>query len=282
MTLNDNSINGGYGDMTFAGGVATFVLKHGEIKTAHNLPAKITYEVIEQEANQGGYTTSSVGEIGTITADATANVTFKNHKGGGGGPSDTYTSVSVKKGLEAGRRRNGGRLGGGLPAQRRGRARPGHPERRQQLVPHLEPPERQVPLTVEEIAVPDGFTVSINREPGNRFVITNDDKPGAPDDPDNPDDPDDPDNPDNPDEPDDPDEPDKPVNPDNPDTPDTPDQPDPIEVPDPPVPTDTVDVPGTPNDAADGRQRASVLVGCACAAFGSRIGFHTVLRQNES
>lgn len=255
VTLSDKSINGGYGDMTFAGGVATFVLKHGEIKTAYNLPAKITYEVIEQEANQGGYTTSSVGEIGTITADTTANVTFKNHKGGGG-PSDTYTSVSVKKVWKLD---DGGTAADSVEVSL---LKDGAEHDRVTLNAgnswshtwnHL---NDKYHWTVEEIAVPDGFTVSINREPGNRFVITNDDKPS---------DPDDPDDPDNPDDPDDPDEPDKPVNPDNPDTPDTPDQPDEIEVPDPPVPTDTVDVPGTPNDVPQTGDNAHLSLWAALA-----------------
>ena len=40
VTLSDTGINGTFGDMTFANGVATFVLKHGESKTAVGLPAK--------------------------------------------------------------------------------------------------------------------------------------------------------------------------------------------------------------------------------------------------
>ncbi len=42
--------------MTFANGVATFVLKHGASKTAVGLPAGITYTVTEAEADKDGYT----------------------------------------------------------------------------------------------------------------------------------------------------------------------------------------------------------------------------------
>ncbi len=42
VTLGDTGINGTFGEMTFADGVATFVLKHGESKTAVGLPAGIT------------------------------------------------------------------------------------------------------------------------------------------------------------------------------------------------------------------------------------------------
>ena len=71
VTLSDTSVNGTYGDMTFTAGVASFTLKHGESKTASNLPINITYAVVEQEANQDGYTTTSTGVNGTITENET-------------------------------------------------------------------------------------------------------------------------------------------------------------------------------------------------------------------
>ena len=78
VTLGDTSINGTFGEMIFADGVATFVLKHGESKTAVGLPAGITYTVTEAEADKDGYTTTSVNASGSIIKDDTAAVTFTN------------------------------------------------------------------------------------------------------------------------------------------------------------------------------------------------------------
>ncbi|MEI3555269.1 MAG: S-layer homology domain-containing protein [Eubacteriales bacterium] len=78
VTLSDTGINGKFGEMNFANGVATFVLKHGESKTAVGLPAGITYTVTEAEADKDGYTTTSVNASGSIIKDDTAAVTFTN------------------------------------------------------------------------------------------------------------------------------------------------------------------------------------------------------------
>ena len=78
VTLSDTGINGKFGEMTFANGVATFVLKHGESKTAVDLPAGITYTVTEAEADKDGYTTTSVNASGSIIKDDTAAATFTN------------------------------------------------------------------------------------------------------------------------------------------------------------------------------------------------------------
>jgi len=78
VTLSDTGINGTFGDLTFANGVATFVLKHGESKTAVGLPAGITYTVTEAEADKDGYTTTSVNASGSIIKDDTAAVNFTN------------------------------------------------------------------------------------------------------------------------------------------------------------------------------------------------------------
>ena len=81
VVLSDNTINGTYGDMTFVRGVATFTLRHGESKTANDLPANITYSVMEQEANQNGYSTASKGRDGTIPEGGTARASFINTRG---------------------------------------------------------------------------------------------------------------------------------------------------------------------------------------------------------
>ena len=92
VTLGDTDINGTFGEMTFADGVATFVLKHGESKTAVGLPAGITYTVTEAEADKDGYTTTSVNASGSIIKDNTAAAAFTNtRKSSSSGHSTRYT-----------------------------------------------------------------------------------------------------------------------------------------------------------------------------------------------
>ena len=90
VTLSDTSINGTYGDMTFKDGVATFTLKDNESLTATSLPTGITYKVIEQEANQDGYITTSTGTTGEIQKNATSKAEFINTK-------NEYGSLTVLK-----------------------------------------------------------------------------------------------------------------------------------------------------------------------------------------
>ncbi len=90
VTLSDTSINGIYGDMTFKDGIATFTLKDNESITATSLPTGITYEVIEQEANQDGYITISNGTTGKIQKDVTSKADFVNTK-------NEYGSLTVSK-----------------------------------------------------------------------------------------------------------------------------------------------------------------------------------------
>ena len=90
VTLSDTSINGTFGDMTFKDGVATFTLKDNESLTATSLPTGITYKVIEQEANQDGYITTSTGTTGEIQKNATSKAEFINTK-------NEYGSLTVSK-----------------------------------------------------------------------------------------------------------------------------------------------------------------------------------------
>ena len=85
VTLKDTSVNGMFGDMTFTAGKATFSLKHGESKTAKDLPAGITYTVTEAEADQDGYTTTTANASGRIVKDATVTAAFTNTKNSSGG-----------------------------------------------------------------------------------------------------------------------------------------------------------------------------------------------------
>ena len=80
VTLSDKTINRVYGDLEFTDGVATFTLKHGESKTATNLPAGIEYEVTETEENQDGYVTSKTDDTGTITKGVKETAVFTNTK----------------------------------------------------------------------------------------------------------------------------------------------------------------------------------------------------------
>ena len=54
------------------------MLKHGGSKTATDLPAGVSYIVVETEANQNGYATTATGAIGTIEKDQTKKAAFTN------------------------------------------------------------------------------------------------------------------------------------------------------------------------------------------------------------
>lgn len=82
VKLNDDMISGQFGDMTFTNGVASFTLKHNEMKTASGLPANIEYEVTESEENQDYYTTDKIGNTGTITENQPQKAVFKNTRNG--------------------------------------------------------------------------------------------------------------------------------------------------------------------------------------------------------
>ena len=80
VTLNDTTIQGTYGDMTFEDGVATFTLRHGQSATAEDLPAGLGYTVVEREANTNRYRTTYMGETGTIPAGDTAVAHVENRR----------------------------------------------------------------------------------------------------------------------------------------------------------------------------------------------------------
>ncbi|MDD5904937.1 MAG: Cna B-type domain-containing protein, partial [Clostridium sp.] len=102
VTLNDTSINGTFGNMTFEDGVAMFTLKHGEQKTASALPAGVRYTVTETEANQDGYTTTVTGKTGMVVASKTVAAAFTNTKnvgsdGEGSNDDNEYGNLTVSK-----------------------------------------------------------------------------------------------------------------------------------------------------------------------------------------
>ena len=78
VVLDDETIEGVYGDMTFAGGVASFTLRGGETVTAVGLPAGVGYTVTETDS--GGYEAEARGATGVIADGQTAQAVFSNHK----------------------------------------------------------------------------------------------------------------------------------------------------------------------------------------------------------
>lgn len=78
--IKGEDIIGEYGDMTFTNGVAEFTLKHGEQKLAEDLPAGLTYTVVETDANTNRYRTTYTGETGTIPAGDTAVTHVENRR----------------------------------------------------------------------------------------------------------------------------------------------------------------------------------------------------------
>ena len=85
VTLDDKTISGTYGEMTFEKGVAMFQLKDGEEKKADGLPFGIVYKVTEAPA--AGYIQTMTGAEGAIVPESVLTATFTN----------TATLVKVSK-----------------------------------------------------------------------------------------------------------------------------------------------------------------------------------------
>ena len=80
LTLSDRNVNGTYGDLEFTDGTAKFQLAHGQTVTVAGLPAGITYQVTETDANQNGYATTAEYAAGEIQPGKVITVSFENHK----------------------------------------------------------------------------------------------------------------------------------------------------------------------------------------------------------
>ena len=102
VTLDDEQINGTYGDMIFENGVATFALKHAGTATASDIPAGTRYEV--SESDNDGYTVTKTGDTGLIPDGDTVRCTFENYRrsGNGGGDDDGGGSSSGSDGPSGG------------------------------------------------------------------------------------------------------------------------------------------------------------------------------------
>lgn len=113
VKLDDVSVSGTYGEMEFKNGVAVFSLKHGMTISASGLPAGISYEVTEEEANEDDYTTTSTNASGVIEAGIVKEVTFVNHKedtppsSGGDDPNPAKVRIKVEKTLDGKKPKDG-------------------------------------------------------------------------------------------------------------------------------------------------------------------------------
>ena len=244
VMLSDVSINGSYGDMTFADGAATFTLRHNEQKTASGLPAGITYTVTESEANQDGYTTTVNGASGSIGKDQTATAAFtntKNSSGGGSDDDDAYGSLTVSKTISGDTVDTERAFTFTIKLDRSISGTYGDMRFDKGVavitLKHGESSTATrlpagIHYTVTE-SDRDGYTVTADGDTGvirdgktavAAFTNTKDsnipDKPGNPDQPNNPDKPTTPDQPSIPEQPDTPNQPTAPVQPSNPGTPD--------------------------------------------------------------
>lgn len=130
VTLDDATIQGTYGDMTFENGVATFTLRHGQSATAKDLPAGIGYTVVEREANTNRYRTTYTGETARFRPATRWSRTWRT--GATGRP--TPTTRRSPRPPPRSRRRIGT---GPIPAARRRLARRSRTGDTMHLTPYL-------------------------------------------------------------------------------------------------------------------------------------------------
>lgn len=76
--LQDRSINGSYGGLTFANGVASFTLKSGGSLTASGLPAGVSYEIVEEVPE--GYSVLSANATGVVMEGQAIRIPFENRR----------------------------------------------------------------------------------------------------------------------------------------------------------------------------------------------------------
>lgn len=78
VTLDDDSISGTYGEMSFTNGVAEFTLKDKQTKTATGLPKGVEYTVTEESDNDFTSNVGAEGKTGTIADRGVAAEAFVN------------------------------------------------------------------------------------------------------------------------------------------------------------------------------------------------------------
>lgn len=69
-----------YDGVWFDLGVGHVTVRHGETVTVRGLPAGVSYEITEDEANADGYTTTATGERGVIGDGTVSEAAFVNEK----------------------------------------------------------------------------------------------------------------------------------------------------------------------------------------------------------
>ena len=217
VMLSDTSINGRYGEMVFRNGAAFFELKHGESKTARDLPEGTRYTVMEtldEDYECEPSTGIITGEIGEKSREAAFTNTQKEVQeikeqvtvlkkwvlDDGGTAADSVAVCLYRDGKEYDRAVLSAENGWSYTWKGLDKA---------------------YHWTVKEAEIPDGFTVSVIQQE-NTVIITNDDKPSVSSDPDGPDESSKPDGPDESSRPDGPDESSRPDGPDQSSKPDGP------------------------------------------------------------
>lgn len=78
VTLDDASVEGTYGGMTFSAGVARVSVASGETVTAVGLPNGVGYSIEEDDYSGDGFVTESEGHAGTIVGGETKQAVFTN------------------------------------------------------------------------------------------------------------------------------------------------------------------------------------------------------------
>ena len=173
------NINGAYGDMVFAQGVADFILKGSETKTAYGAELEgLTYKV--SEAPVEGFTVAMTGDAGTIPQGYCAEARFVN-TWGETPPEPAKVEVTVKKQWVL-------NDGGSKPASVTAKLlKDGAVFNTTELNEHNSWSHTWTGLdagaswAVQEKDVPEGFTSTVTLEGEYIFVITNDDVPDVPD-----------------------------------------------------------------------------------------------------
>lgn len=79
VELDDKTVNGQRGDLTFTNGVANFTLKHGEQKETWAKEGT-AYQVTEVEENKDGYATTYTNDSGTFTPEQDMVAAFINDR----------------------------------------------------------------------------------------------------------------------------------------------------------------------------------------------------------
>lgn len=90
VRLDNKTVSGTHGDLTFDKGEATFTLKDGETKKAEHLPNGMKYTVTEENYSADGYVTAKTGDTGNIKGKETVKAEFTNTR-------NTFGNLKISK-----------------------------------------------------------------------------------------------------------------------------------------------------------------------------------------